>query len=285
MQIGPYQIQTIEAGVFALDGGAMFGIVPRPLWEKKITPDARHRIEMRTRCLLVRGAVAGRQKVILIDTGMGTKWDAKGIDIYRVETAQFDLLRGLQDTGVAPEQVTDVILTHLHFDHAGGATRRAANGGIVPTFPRATYYVQQSHLDWSGRPTEKDRGSFMPPDFEPLLAAKQLVALDGPTELFPGIALRLSQGHTTGLQHPLISDGQTTLFYCADLIPTSLHVPVPWVMAYDIRPLVTIAEKQTILAEAVANGWILVFEHCPLIGTGTIIKTEKGYALGNAVAC
>lgn len=283
MHIGPYTVQTIEAGVFALDGGAMFGIVPRPLWERKIAPDTRHRIEMRTRCLLLRGAVAGKQKVILVDTGMGTKWDAKGIDIYRIDTTQYDLLRGLRDAGVTPDQVTDVILTHLHFDHAGGATTRTADGALVPTFPHATYYVQQSHLEWSGRPTEKDRGSFMSPDFEPLLATKQLVALDGPTELFPGITFRLSQGHTTGLQHPLISDGQTTLFYCADLIPTSAHVAVPWVMAYDIRPLATIAEKQAILAEAVAKGWILIFEHCPLVGAGTIAKTEKGYTLGQAV--
>lgn len=284
MRIGPYDIQAIETGEFALDGGAMFGIIPKPLWEKRLAPDARNRIDMRLRCLLIRGEVNGKKKIMLVDTGMGTKWDAKSQDIYRLDHRRFDLTAQLKAYGVAPEDVTDVILTHLHFDHAGGATHKIADGHIVPTFPRATYYVQQAHLDWAHQPTLKDRGSFIPPDFEPLIAAKQLVTLDGPQELFPGIRLQLSQGHTTSLQHPLISDGATTLFYCADLIPTSAHVPVPWVMAYDIRPLVTIEEKQALLAQAVQEQWILVFEHCPLAGAGRVVHTDKGFALGETIA-
>lgn len=285
MQIGPYTIHTIETGEFALDGGAMFGIVPRPLWEKKIGVDARNRIDMRLRCLLIRGDVGGTHRVILVDTGIGTKWDPKECDIYRIDHSRHDLVRGLAHLGVTPDTVTDVILTHCHFDHAGGATTRGADGRIVPTFAKATYYVQETHWAYAQQPTEKDRGSFLARDFLPLMEAGRLVLLPSTDALFPGITFRLSHGHTTALQHPLITDGRTTLFYCADLIPTSLHVHVPWVMAYDIRPLDTIAEKQAILAEAARDRWVLVFEHCPLIAAGHVAATEKGYRVSEPVAC
>lgn len=279
MHIGPYTVECLETGEFALDGGAMFGIVPRPLWEKKIPVDARNRIDMRLRCVLLRGTVRGQPKNILIDTGMGTKWSAKSGEIYRLDHSRYELVGQLAARGLTPDDITDVILTHLHFDHAGGATQWDGTGTPRPTFPRATYYVQQQHLAWAHQPTEKDRGSFIPADFEPLLAAKQLTTIDGPIELFPGIRMRLTHGHTTALQMPVISDGVTTVCFCADLIPTSLHVHVPWVMAYDIRPLGTIAEKQSLLAIASAEQWTLVFEHCPLRATSQVISTEKGYAL------
>lgn len=279
MQIGPYTVQTIETGEFALDGGAMFGIIPKPLWEKKIGVDARNRIDMRLRCLLVRGEVAGKRRVILVDTGIGTKWGAKEADIYRIDHSRTDLIASLAKAGVAPNDVTDVILTHVHFDHAGGATTVGSDGTVIPTFPGATYYVQQAHWEWAHHPTDKDRGSFIPPDFDPLMEARQLVCLTSTEEIFPGIGFRCSNGHTTALQHPLITDGTTTLYYCADLFPTALHVHVPWVMAYDIRPLETIAEKKAILAEAARDRWIMVFEHCPLMAAARIAQTEKGYGI------
>lgn len=275
--IGPYTIELLETGGFALDGGAMFGIVPRPIWEKKITVDARNRIDMRLRCMLIRGEVGGKKRVMLVDTGMGTKWDAKGIDIYRIDHAHDSLLGALAARGVSPNDITDVILTHLHFDHAGGATTKTPEGRVVPTFPRATYYVQRAHLEWAHHPTDKDGGSFMAPDFEPLIAAKQLTLLENADELFPGFRFILSHGHTTALQHPLISDGTTTLFYCADLIPTSLHVHLPWIMAYDIRPLRTLEEKKSLLPQAARENWLLVYEHCPLRAISRITATDKGF--------
>ncbi len=283
MQIGPYTITVIETGEFALDGGAMFGIIPKPLWEKRIPVDARNRIDMRMRALLVRGEIGGKARTILIDTGMGTNWSAKECDIYRLDNTRYTLLASLQAQGVAAADVTDVILTHLHFDHAGGAVTKQPDGRIVPTFPNATYYVQKDHVAWSQHPTMKDRGSFRACDIEPLLASKQLVILEGPQEIFPGIRLQLTQGHTTALQHPLISDGMTTLFYAADLIPTSVHIALPWIMAYDIRPLITAEEKQTILPQAVKEHWLIAFEHCPLAHAGYIVHSDKGYALGETV--
>lgn len=283
MQIGPYTVQTIETGEFALDGGAMFGIVPKPLWEKKIGVDARNRIDMRLRCLLLRGAVAGKQRTILVDTGMGTKWDPKGIDIYRIDHTRSDLIRSLATVGVAPSEVTDVILTHLHFDHAGGATVRQ-NDRIVPQFPKATYYVQKAHWEWAEHPSEKDGGSFMAQDFLPLIETKQLTFLAGTDEVYPGIGFRLTHGHTAALQHPLITDGTTTLFYCADLLPTSLHLGIPWIMAYDIRPLETLAEKKAVLAAAAKERWVLVFEHCPLVAAARVEATDKGYRIADLVA-
>lgn len=283
MQIGPYTVQTIETGEFALDGGAMFGIVPKPLWEKKIGVDPRNRIDMRLRCLLLRGEVGGERRTILIDTGIGTKWDPKGRDIYRIDHARSELIRNLAAVGVGPDDVTDVILTHLHFDHAGGATMRVGER-IIPTFPKAAYYVQKAHWEWANRPSDKDRGSFMAHDFVPLMEARQLTLLDPTDTIVSGITFRFSHGHTSALQHPVISDGSTTLYYCADLFPTSLHVYVPWVMAYDIRPLETIAEKKAILAEAAAAGWVMVFEHCPLVAAARMATTERGYGIAETIA-
>lgn len=283
MRIGPYNLLTIESGEFALDGGAMFGIVPKPLWEKRIGVDARNRIDMRVRCLLIHGDVGGKARTILVDTGMGTKWNEKEKNIYRVDFSRYELIKCLRDAGVGQEDVTDVILSHLHFDHAGGATTLSTGGKVVPTFPRATYYVQRTHWEWANNPTDKDRGSFMERDFVPLHEAGQLTLLSPNEFPFPGISFRITNGHTVGLQHPLISDGENTVFFCADLVPTSLHIHIPWVMAYDIRPLDTIAEKKAILAEAAQNGWLLVFEHCPLTPAARVVRNEKGYQVGESV--
>ncbi len=284
IHIGPYAIQSLNTGAFALDGGAMFGIIPKPLWETRLPPDDRNRISMNLRCLLLQGAIDGAIRTILIDTGMGNKWDAKSIDIYRIDQKVPSLLDQLTALGIAADCVTDVILTHLHFDHAGGATMRTANGQIVPTFPNATYYVQAEHLAWAKNPTLKDRGSFMPHDWESLLANQQLVTIDGAQEILPHIQCYLSNGHTTAMQHPIIADDRTTLFYAADLFPTSAHLPVPWVMGYDIRPLDSITNKSHILARAVAENWIIAYEHCPLRAASRVVKTEKGFACGESVA-
>lgn len=282
MQIGPYTINTLETGEFALDGGAMFGIVPRPLWETKIGVDARNRIDMRMRCLLIRGEIDGTQRTILVDTGIGDKWSDKERDIYRIDHSTHNVDDALAAHNVSANDVTDVILTHLHFDHAGGATKHEGDR-IVATFPNATYYVQENHLAWAQNPTGKDAGSFIAHDFQPLVDSGQLQTVRGPRELFPGIHLRLSHGHTTSMQHPLICDDTTKLFYAADLLPTSLHVRAPWIMAYDIRPLISLEEKLDYLREAHEEQWVVCFEHCPLMDACTIQDGPRGLCTGDPI--
>lgn len=279
LKIGPYIIDALETGEFALDGGAMFGVVPKPVWVKKIPTDDLNRIDMRLRCLLVRT----QDRVILIDTGIGHKENKLFHTMYRVDYSRFTLEKSLAAHGLAFKDITDVILTHLHFDHAGGATLREASGAIIPAFPNATYYVQQSNLDWAQHPTERDRASYILHNFKPLMDAGKLQLLDGATEIFSGIHGQLSEGHTTGLQTIRITDNSTTLFYCADLVPTSVHLPLPWIMGYDLRPLVTLEEKRELISRAAKNKWILAFEHCPHMAAATISLNDKGYAVPTQV--
>ena len=201
--------------------------------------------------------------------------DIYGVDhsLLRIETSLAELDLGLED-------INHVLLTHLHFDHAGGATRRDEHGKLVPTFPNARYYVQQQNLDWAQNPTQKDRASYLAENFRPLLDAKVLETIDGPGEFWPGIELHLSHGHTTGMQLPRIHDGEQSLIYCADIIPTAAHVPVPWVMAYDNEPLVTMAEKEVILERAAREGWWLFFEHDPESAMAKVNVGPKGYSAG-----
>jgi len=275
MRIGSYELHAIETGRFALDGGAMFGVVPRPLWEKTNPPDERNRITLAARALLLIGD--GRR--ILVDTGNGDKFDEKFGSMYRMESGRSILAASLARYQLTPADITDVILTHLHFDHAGGATSREGEH-IVPTFPNAAYYVQRQHWEAALHPTERDRASFIPHDFMPLHEAGVLRLVEGETEILPGIRARIVNGHTSALQCPLISDGRTTLLYCADLIPLSSHMHLPWIMAYDLRPLVTLEEKRTILDVAAREHWIMFFEHDPAVKAGVVERAEKGYALG-----
>jgi glyoxylase-like metal-dependent hydrolase (beta-lactamase superfamily II) len=278
MNIGPYELTAIETGKFSLDGGAMFGVVPWVFWSKSNPPDERQRIRLSARCLLIRG----NGSVILVDVGNGDKWNEKLKDIYRLDTSSADLVRSLRGAGVEPDDVTDVILTHLHFDHAGGSTVKE-NGRLRPTFPRATYYVQKKHWELAQSPTEKDRASFMPEDYLPLVEHGVLQFIDGEKELFPGIELFVCNGHTLAQQLPKISDGKKTLLFCCDLVPTVSHVPYPYIMAYDVRPLVTLEEKKRILPRAYAEGWILFLEHDPGIESITLKSTEKGFSAADLI--
>lgn len=278
MRIGPYDLHPIETGSFGLDGGAMFGVVPRTLWEKTNPPDEKNRIAMAARALLLRGS--GR--TILIDAGNGGKLDAKLSAIYKIDSSGSDLLSSLASHGVTPGEVTDVILTHLHFDHAGGATMRSS-GELIPTFPNARYYVQRAHWEAAQKPTERDRASFYADDYLPLYERGLLHFTDGEGEILPGITVRVIHGHTTALQCPVISDGRTTLLYCADLVPTASHVALPWIMAYDLRPLVTLEEKRAILTLAAEEEWVLFFEHDPALAAAKLVRTAKGIAAGSPV--
>ncbi len=278
LKIGEYELHAIETGRFALDGGAMFGVVPYALWTKTNPPDARNRITLAARALLV----VGRGKSILVDNGNGSKFNDKLLDLYPPDRSRYELRQSLARHGISPADITDVILTHLHFDHAGGSTY-LEDGELKPTFPAARYYLQKAHWEQAMHPTEKDRASFMKDDFMPLKDHGVLELVDGEFELFPNIHLNVMNGHTTAQQLPKISDGKTTVLYCCDLFPTISHIPLPYIMAYDLRPLTTLEEKKRILKKAVDEEWILFFEHDPETVAGSVRMTDKGYAFNTAV--
>jgi glyoxylase-like metal-dependent hydrolase (beta-lactamase superfamily II) len=279
MKIGQYTLDPVETGRFALDGGAMFGVVPKPLWSRSNPPDDRNRITLAARSLLLRDG----RRTILIDNGNGPKFTEKLRDIYRLEDSASNLGLSLAALGVKPQDVTDVLLTHLHFDHAGGSTA-IVNGKAVPAFPNARYYVQGAHWAQAMNPTPKDRASFFPDDYMPLKEAGVLEFTDGEGEIFPGIRVLVTNGHTTAQQLPLISDGATSLLFTCDLLPTTAHIPLPYVMAYDLRPLVTLEEKRSILERASAERWILFFQHDPETVACTVAKGAKGVAFEAAVS-
>jgi glyoxylase-like metal-dependent hydrolase (beta-lactamase superfamily II) len=274
LRIGEYELHAVETGRFALDGGALYGVVPRTLWEKSSPPDAMNRVHLSARALLLIGV----NRVVLIDTGNGSKFDEKLKRIYKIDDNLTDLFRSLKALGIGPDDVTDVILTHLHFDHAGGATT-IVDGRCVPAFPRARHYVQREHWEAAHRPTERDRASYFAHDFEPLHDRGMLTLIEGEGEVLPGVRVMTFHGHTAALQCPVISDGTSTIFYCADLVPLASHLQLPWIMAYDLRPLVTLEEKRSLLKQAVDEKWVLFYEHDPEIIASTVKSAEKGYAV------
>jgi len=274
MKIGNYELTSIDTGRFWLDGGAMFGVVPWVFWSKTNPPDERQRIQLAARCLLIRG----EGKTILVDNGNGEKWNDKIKEIYRLDNSHHELMKSLSAAGVKPEEITDVILTHLHFDHAGGSTR-IVNGVLEPTFPNAAHYVQKAHWEASQHPTDRDRASFMKDDYMVLHERGMLKFVDGEKEIFPGISVLVCNGHTTAQQLPKISDGKNTLLFLCDLVPTTSHIPFPYIMGYDLRPLVTLEEKKKILPQAAQEGWTLFFEHDPDTVAVRLQKSDKGYGI------
>jgi len=272
LKIGNFKVIPVETGRFALDGGAMFGVVPKNLWEKTNPSDSNNRISLVLRSLLLES----ENKLILIDTGIGHKFDEKFSGIYNIDFSEYSLEKGLNQSNYSREDITDIIFTHLHFDHAGGATY-LNDGNLELTFPNAIHHVQGKQWDWALRPSEKDKASFIKNDFSLLEHSGKLNILPGPMELFPGLDLLVMYGHTQGMQIVKISDSINTLLYCADLIPTASHIPVPWVMAYDNNPLITINEKNRLLPRAVKENWILYFEHDPYRHASTVELGEKGF--------
>jgi len=288
MKIGNVEIFSIESGVFKLDGGAMFGTVPKSLWEKAIPPDEMNRIPMALRLILLKDSKAKRN--FLVDTGIGHKWSDKLKGIYAIDHSKDTLDQSLKSHGLTAADITDVVLTHLHFDHAGGATKASSAGDSkpVPTFPNATYYVQKDNYDWATRPNSREAASYLPENFVPLMDAKKLVICDGVAGFekainYPGFSVRLSYGHTIGLQCPLIQIGSEIFFYPSDLIPTSSHIPVPWVMGYDIHVIKILDEKEEILKEAVRDNWTLVYEHDPVFPATKVLRGAKHFERGLTV--
>ena len=270
MKIGKYNLKIIESGFFALDGGAMFGIIPKILWQNTNPPDSENRIKLATRNLLLEND----KRKILIDTGMGTKWNKKMKEIYSI-SEEITIESALADNGVKAEDITDVILTHLHFDHTGGSTKNE-NGKTVPSFPNAKYYVQKQNFDWAINPSDRDRGSYLKENFASLFEEGVVEFTTGDEEFDDEIKFFVVNGHTFGQQLIKISDSANTFLYCCDLFPTVSHIPIPYVMGYDLQPLVTVSEKQKILKQAINENWKLFFEHDPETAFVTLKETDKG---------
>ncbi len=279
MKFGDYECFSVDMGRFVLDGGAMFGIVPRVLWERKIPADEKNLIPMNARSLLIQG----REKNILVDTGLGSKLSEKMIKIYKIDEDSTNIDKSLSKHGLTRQDITDVIITHLHFDHAGGSTC-IKNNKVVPTFQNATYYIQRKQWETANNPSVRDRASYMKENFMPLEEAGVLKLIDGPTEIFKGIDLIVTKGHTLGQQHPLIKGETSCLFYCADLMPTSAHLPAAWNTAYDNYPMVLIEEKKKLLSRALKENWILFFEHDPNIAAATIMQGEKSIEIDKSIS-
>ena len=290
LQIGPYHVRPVPTGIFGLDGGAMFGTVPKVLWERTNPADAQNRIPMEARALLLDGAKTNGKR-ILIDCGIGgdfiakygEKLGAKFSEMYAIQGEGDSegpaIERNLNAMGVSADSVTDVILTHLHFDHCGGATRFRL-GKLGPTFHKARYYVQKANLETARQPNLREKASYYGPNFEPLIDAGVLEILDGAkSDLLPGVSVELTHGHTVGQQTVRVSDDSSSLVYCADLIPTSTHVRLPWVMGYDLNPLQLIEEKRQLLTPAANKSWYLFFEHDPYIDAAKVIEFKGDFAL------
>jgi glyoxylase-like metal-dependent hydrolase (beta-lactamase superfamily II) len=280
--VGRYHLASIVDAMFALDGGAMFGIVPRPLWERHLPPDPRNRVRLAARCLLAIDGAAGRR--ILVDNGLGDRWDPKRAEIYAIDRSRCGLDEGLAALGLERGDITDVILTHLHFDHAGGTARRGREGKLELAFPGATYHLQRRNWQWAHAPSEKDAGSYLVEDFALLEHAGRLHLIEGERELFPDCEIIVSEGHTVAQQLPRFHGGSTHLTFCGDLVPTRAHVRVPWVMAYDLYPLTTIEEKKVLLAEALEDDGILFFEHDPDLAACRLQEEDGRPAFREAVA-
>lgn len=279
MKLGQFEINPVEFGRFKLDGGSMFGVVPKPLWSRATSVDEQNRIDMATRGMLIQTD----KKKILIDTGIGYKMSKKLNQIYVVDFSTFSLGESLKKLKLTHSEITDVILTHLHFDHTGGSTKINEESRIVPTFPNATYWVQESQYQWALHPSERDRASFMPENYIPLTESNCLNLVDGDMELFPGITVLKIDGHTFGQQMIKVEDGGKTVLYCADLIPTSAHIPLPYIMGFDLQPLITLEEKKKYIAQVCDKDWMLFFEHDPKVILAKVEKTEKGFMLGEKI--
>lgn len=276
MKIGQYDLYSIETSEFSLDGGAMFGVIPKILWKEKLTPDRLNRVDMVTRSLLM----VNDDRKVLIDTGNGSKWAKKYIDMYNIDFSKYNILSSLKKSGFETDDITDVICTHLHFDHIGGNTFYQ-NDIIEPTFPNATYWISKDNWALANQPSVKDQGSFISQDWEVLEKNNMIKLVD--EQFLDGIDIFFTHGHTNGLMHPIISDGNKKLFYGADIFPTHAHLPVPWVMAYDLHPVRTMSEKSKLLKKMYEEEWILFFEHDPFYQACTIDIKGKYYCIKSIV--
>jgi glyoxylase-like metal-dependent hydrolase (beta-lactamase superfamily II) len=278
-KIGDLTVHAIQAGGQRLDGGAMFGVVPKPLWERRIPADERNRIQLGMRCLVIEHASG----VILIDTGAGNKEDQKFKDIYGVENeganGRTSLEDGLAELGMTPDDVGIVINTHLHFDHAGGNTYRNEAGEIAVSFPKARYIVKRGEYDYAMHPNERTAASYFERNFLPVVSAHKFEFVTREKEIVKGIRVVATPGHTPFHQSVLIESAGERAFYLADMLPTHAHLPLAWIMGYDVEPLVTLETKRRILRRAEDEDWLLIFEHDGVVPWGRVEHDGKGYRL------
>jgi glyoxylase-like metal-dependent hydrolase (beta-lactamase superfamily II) len=305
--LGALRCHLLEAGRVWLDGGAMFGVVPRTMWARQITPDEKHRIPLVMRCLLIEHP----DGLVLVDTGAGNKEDAKFHGIYGLENAGRDGATQLEDAlataGFLPGDIRWVINTHLHFDHAGGNTRLAPGtaGAMTPplpdqpttqppnhptaqpsvqvAFPNATFIVQRNELEFARHTNERTRASYLPHNYEPIAAANRWRLIEGDVEILPGITSRLTPGHIPWHQSVVVQSRGETAVFLGDVMPTHHHLPLVWIMGYDLEPLRTLESKRALLRDAVAGGWRVIFEHDANVAMGRVVAEEKGVGLVEVV--
>lgn len=266
------QLYSINTGHFKLDGGAMFGVVPKSIWNKLNPADENNMCSWALRCLLIEDG----NRLILIDNGMGNKQDAKFFSYYYLH-GNDTLEKSLKKYGFSLDDVTDMVLTHLHFDHCGGSIKyNSDKTKLEPVFKNATYYSNAKHWDWAINANAREKASFIKENIMPIKESGQLKFIDSSTELIPGLSFIEVNGHTEAMMLPIIKYKQRTIAYMADLIPSSAHIPIPYVMGYDMRPLETLKEKESILKQALDEKWSLFFEHDPIIECVNLERTEKG---------
>jgi methylmalonyl-CoA epimerase len=268
LTLGDLELISLSDGFFALDGGAMFGVVPRTLWERRLPPDDRHRIPLGMRPLLVRG-----ERTLLIDAGCGDKMDSKSAAIYGLDR-RYHLDHALADAGVGVGEIDLVLASHLHFDHIGGFTERGADGRLAPRFPNARYIAHGGEWHDATHPHERNRASYLPENFMPLHEAGVLTLVDDGAEIMPGVTLRRSGGHTMHHQVVMLMSGSRTAVFAADMYPTAVHVPDPWVMGYDLYPLDTLSFKRAFAREAIDGEYVIFFEHDPSMAAGILREAD-----------
>lgn len=266
--LGDLELISLHDGFFRLDGGSMFGVVPKPLWSAKTVPDERNRITLAMRPLVVRGA-----RTLIIDAGLGDKEDAKFLDIYGVDRAAH-LDHSLAEAGLSPEDIDIVLATHLHFDHAGGFTARDSSGRVGPRFPRARYLVRRGEWDDAMHAHERNRASYRPENYVPLAEAGVLDLIDDDQPIMPGVRVRRTGGHNMHHQMVWMESAGRRAAFVADLIPTTAHVPDAWIMGFDLYPMDTLAAKKAFVREAIERRDLVYFEHDPAVAAGYI--TEEG---------
>jgi glyoxylase-like metal-dependent hydrolase (beta-lactamase superfamily II) len=258
VKLGDLEFHILRDGQMLLDGGAMFGVIPKTIWEKRMPADGRNRIALCMNILLIK--VGGKR--ILVETGAGDKMNAKLRDIYGLDGP--GLVGQLREYGLAPEDIDIVIDTHLHFDHCGGNTR-AEKDQILPTFPNAQYVVQKAEFEHALNPTERDRASYFPENYLPLQQSGKFSLIEGDQTIVPGVEVIRVPGHTANMQCVKLTGGGKTAFLFADLVPTAAHLPLPWIMGYDLYPMTTLENKKKWIPQVVREGWLALFSHDPKV--------------------
>ena len=269
MKFGDFELFVLSDGKFKLDGGAMFGVVPKVLWEKTNPPNEMNRIEMGLNSLLIKT----NDNIVLVDTGIGENYNEKFFEMFEIDKST-SLLKSLNSISLKPDDITKVVLTHLHFDHCGGNCAKGEGDELKPTFPNATYYFHQDEFEYAKNPDPRSRGSYLTQNWQAIEASDQLQLISGNQEIVPGIEVFTTGGHTQNHQIVKVhSDGKTACFL-ADLVPTDSHLKTAYVMGYDLYPKTTMEMKEKVLKQALQENWLLIFEHAPSVKGGYLTEKE-----------